>query len=87
MRTLLLRGTLIGGLFPLVVVVTCLVLLVQDRLLARQEQQLRPDAERYDLAEQSLNDLVEQMDALKPEIVPLLLRWQMCDPVRHCSLN
>ena len=38
--------------------------MVQDRLLARQEQQLTPDAERYDLAEQSLNDLVEQMDAL-----------------------
>ena len=63
-KTLLLRGTLIGGLFPLVVLVTCLVLLVQDRLLARQEQQLTPDAERYDLVEQSLNDLVVQMDAL-----------------------
>ena len=63
-KTLLIRGTLIGGLFPLVVLVTCLVLLVQDRLLARQEQQLTPDAERYDLVEQSLNDLVEQMDAL-----------------------
>lgn len=63
-RTLLIRGTLIGGLFPLVVLVTCLVLLLQDRLLARQEQQLIPDAERYDLVEQSLSDLVVQMDVL-----------------------
>ena len=63
-RTLLTRGTLIGGLFPLLVLLACLVLLLQDRLLARQEEQLKPAAERYDMVQQRLTGLVEQMDAL-----------------------
>ena len=64
-RTLLTRGTLIGGLFPLLVLVASLVLLVQERLLARQEEQLKPAAERHDRVQQRLTDIVEQMDALK----------------------
>ena len=63
-RTLLTRGTLIGGLFPLLVLLACLVLLLQDRLLARQEEQLKPAADRYDMVQQRLTDLVKQMDAL-----------------------
>ena len=63
-RTLLTRGTLIGGLFPLLVLLACLVLLLQDRLLARQEKQLKPAADRYDMVQQRLTDLVEHMDAL-----------------------
>ena len=63
-RTLLIRGTLIGGVFPLLVLVSCLVLLIQDRLLARQQEQLTPDAERYDIVEKGLTDMVVQMDAL-----------------------
>ena len=64
-RTLLTRGALIGGLFPLLVLMTGLVLLLQDRLLARQEEQLKPAAERYEMVEQRLTDIVGQMDALK----------------------
>jgi len=64
-RTLLTRGMLIGGLFPLLVLLTCLVLFLQDLLLARQEEQLKPAADRYDMVQQRLIDLVEQMDALK----------------------
>ena len=63
-RTLLTRGTLIGGLFPLLVLSACLLLLLQDRLLARQEEQLKPAADRYDMVQQRLTDLVKQMDAL-----------------------
>ena len=63
-RTLLTRGALIGGLFPVLVLVVCLVLLLRDRLLARQEDQLKPVAEQYDMVQQRLTDIVEQMDAL-----------------------
>jgi len=63
-RTLLTRGTLIGGLLPLLVLVVCLVLLLQDRLLARQEEQLKPAAERYDMAQQRLTDIAGQIETL-----------------------
>ena len=63
-RTLLTRGVLLGGLFPLLVLVGCLVLLAQERLLARQEEQLKPAAERYDMVQQRLIDIVKQMDAV-----------------------
>lgn len=56
---------MIGGLFPLLVLMTGLVLVLQDRLLARQEEQLKPAAERYEMVEQRLTDIVGQMDALK----------------------
>ena len=63
-RTLVTRGTLIGAFFPLLVLVACFVLLLQDRLLVRQEEQLKPAADRYDMVQQRLTGLVEQMDAL-----------------------
>ena len=50
-------------------------------LLARQEEQLKPAADRYDMVQQRLIDLVEQMDALKRETAPLLKLWLTCDPV------
>lgn len=64
-RKLLIRGTLIGGLFPLLLLVTCLMLLLQDRLLAYQEEQLKPNAERYDIVQQRMTDIVAQMEVLK----------------------
>ena len=63
-RTLLTRGSLIGGLFPLLALVACLLLLLQERLLALQEEKLQPAADRYDMVQQRVTDLVEQMDAL-----------------------
>lgn len=64
-RTLLTRGTLIGGLLPLLVLLTCLLLLLQSYLLARQEAQLKPDADRYDTIQKRLIDTVRQTDVLK----------------------
>jgi len=64
-RTLLTRGMLIGSLFPLLVLLICMVLLLQDRLLARQEERLKPDAERYDTVQQRLTATVAAMDVLK----------------------
>ena len=42
-----------------------MVLLLQDRLLARQEERLKPDAERYDTVQQRLTATVAAMDVLK----------------------
>ena len=62
-RKLLLRGTLIGASLPLVSIALCLLVLVQDRLLARQQEQLTPLANQYDAARQSLDDIVVQIDS------------------------
>ena len=64
-RTLLTRGTLIGGLFPLLLVLAYSLLLFQDHLLARKEEQLKPDAERYDIVQQRLTDIGIQIEALR----------------------
>ena len=62
-RKLLLRGTLIGAALPLLSLVVCFLILIQDRLLARQQEQLTPYANQYDAIKQSLDDIVVQIDS------------------------
>ncbi len=62
-RWLLLRGTLIGASLPLVSIVLCFLILIQDRLLARQQEQLIPWADQYDAAKQGLDEIVVQIDS------------------------
>ena len=64
-RRLLLRGTLIGGLLPSLLLLVGLVLLIQDRFLNRQQEQLTPLADQYDAVEQQLTELVGQIDMAK----------------------
>ena len=62
-RKLLLRGTLIGAALPLLSLVVCFLILIQDRLLARQQEQLTPYANQHDAVKQSLDDIVVQIDS------------------------
>ena len=62
-RKLLLRGTLIGASLPLVSIALCFLVLIQDRLLARQQEQLTPLANQHDAVQQSLEDIVVQIDS------------------------
>ena len=64
-RKLLLRGTWIGSVLPSLLLLVGLVLLIQDRFLIRQQEQLTPLANQYDAVEQQITELVGQIDAAK----------------------
>ena len=56
---------LIGGVLPALVLMVCLLLLIQDRLLAYQQQKLKPDADRFDSVQKRLTNVVAEIDAIK----------------------
>ena len=64
-RQLLIRGAVIGGVLPLLFLLAGLFLLLQDRLLAAQEEQLAPSAFAYDGLQQRMQELLVQIDTAK----------------------